>query len=108
MRRISIVLGSVLFSCSGLLWAQQGSSATQPAPILAGRAEHGLPGKAQGTERWIVQFATRSFDLQAFRTAIYTRRPAAEVAATDLRSSRASARRSIISANCTSGTVRSS
>lgn len=81
MRRISIVLGSVLFSCSGLLWAQQGSSATQPAPILAGRAEHGLPGKVQGTERWIVQFATRSFDLQAFRTAIYTRRPAAEVAA---------------------------
>ena len=72
MRRISIVLGSVLLSCSGLLWAQQCSSAPQPAPILAGRAEHGLPGKAQGTERWIVQFATRSFDLQAFRTAIDT------------------------------------
>lgn len=41
--------------------------------------ERGLPGKRPGTELWIVQFQKRSFDLSRFRTAIYQRRPAAEV-----------------------------
>jgi len=45
-----------------------------------GTAVHGLPGDRAGTERWIVQFKTRSFDLSAYRTAVYARRPAAEVA----------------------------
>lgn len=40
---------------------------------------HGIPGARPGTERWIVHFASRSFDLDAFRAAILARRPAAEV-----------------------------
>ncbi|MFO1050784.1 MAG: S8 family serine peptidase [Planctomycetota bacterium] len=51
------------------------------APVLDGSPAHGLPGKAPGTERWIVDFRSRSFDLDAFRTAIAQRRPDAEVAA---------------------------
>ena len=51
-----------------------------PAPILAGTPAHGLPGRTPGTERWIVDFKERSFDLDAFRAAIYAHRPAAEVA----------------------------
>ncbi|MGK0205531.1 MAG: subtilisin family serine protease [Planctomycetota bacterium] len=54
--------------------------AQDPAPILANRPAHGIPGTKPGTERWIVQFATRTFDLSAFRTAILTRRPANAVA----------------------------
>ncbi|MEE9128227.1 MAG: S8 family serine peptidase [Planctomycetota bacterium] len=41
--------------------------------------EHGIPGARAGTERWIVHFQKRSFDLSRFRKAIYDRRPAAEV-----------------------------
>lgn len=50
------------------------STATTTADV------HGLPGKRAGTERWIVQFEKRSFDLSAYRAAVYARRPAAEVA----------------------------
>lgn len=42
---------------------------------------HGLPGTRPGTERWIVHFDKRNFELDGFRTAILARRPAAEVAA---------------------------
>lgn len=42
--------------------------------------EHGLPGKRAGTERWIVQFARRGFDLEAFRKAVYARADAETVA----------------------------
>jgi hypothetical protein len=49
------------------------------AAIRADGEVHGLPGKRAGTERWIVHFKKRSFDLSNFRTAIYARRPAAEI-----------------------------
>ncbi len=38
--------------------------------------KHGLPGSIPGTERWLVNFKTRSFDLSEFREAIYSREPA--------------------------------
>lgn len=40
-----------------------------------------MPGAVPGTQRWIVHFARRGFDLSEFRRAIYARRPAAEVEA---------------------------
>ena len=64
------------------LFCQQQADQTAPgapAPILANTPEHGLPGRLPGTERWIVDFKTRSFDLSAFRSAILAHRPAAEV-----------------------------
>ena len=54
---------------------------TKVAPILAGRPEHGVTGATTGTERWIVHFEQRSFELTDFRAAILSRRPAAEVTA---------------------------
>ena len=42
--------------------------------------EHGPAGKLPGTERWIVTFWRRPFDLSGLRRAVYTERPAAEVA----------------------------
>ena len=51
------------------------------APILQSSSSGGLPGARPGTERWIVHFKARDFDLTALRTAILTRRPAGEVAA---------------------------
>ncbi|MFO1076249.1 MAG: S8 family serine peptidase [Planctomycetota bacterium] len=51
------------------------------APLLPNHSEHGVPGAVAGTERWIVHFARRSFDLSGFRGAIAAHRPAAEVAA---------------------------
>ncbi|MEZ5988085.1 MAG: S8 family serine peptidase [Planctomycetota bacterium] len=62
-----------------LLQVQGDPAARAPAPILAG-ASHGLPGRKAGTERWLVTFKQRGFDLAAFRTAVLARRPAAEVA----------------------------
>ena len=61
-------------------------SGQEPAPILANTAANGLPGAKAGTERWIVHFAKRTFDLEAFRAAILAKRPGNEVAAivTDL------------------------
>lgn len=54
---------------------------TKVAPILAGRPEHGVNGATTGTERWIVHFEQRSFELTDFRAAILSRRPAAGVTA---------------------------
>lgn len=51
------------------------------APFLANRPAQGLPGAQAGTERWIVHFATRTFELSAFRNAVLAKRPANEVAA---------------------------
>lgn len=51
------------------------------APLLPNSPEHGIPGDAPGTERWIVHFSERSFDLAAFRNAIRGGAPAADVAA---------------------------
>ncbi|MGE0144989.1 MAG: S8 family serine peptidase [Planctomycetota bacterium] len=51
------------------------------APILADMPTAGIPGARAGTERWIVHFKSRSFDLTRFREAILARRPANEVAA---------------------------
>lgn len=48
-----------------------------PAPIAA--ESRGLPGKKPGTERWLVQFEKRSFDLSEFRRANLAR-DAAKVA----------------------------
>lgn len=75
---MSRVLRFVTF---GLLVASAIAQSTErsAAPILAGRPEHGLPGAALGSERWIVHFASRSFDLSGFRAAIRAHRPAAEV-----------------------------
>ena len=44
------------------LAAQEGTSPGEPV-------QHGLPGALPGTERWIVTFRSRSFDLTAFRQA---------------------------------------
>ena len=73
-RAITLALGLALSGAAQ-------DPASSPAPILQTTSSRGLPGARPGTERWIVQFATRGFDLVAFRTAIQTRRPAAEVAA---------------------------
>lgn len=54
---------------------------TALAPILAGSPARGLPGAKAGTERWIVQFATRTFDLTGLRGAIEAGQPANAVAA---------------------------
>jgi hypothetical protein len=42
---------------------------------------HGLPGAIKGTERWIVHFKSRPFDLQGFRKAVQSN-DAAQVSAT--------------------------
>ncbi len=74
-----------------LLAQQAQDPAPQPGKLVARQGEsvavdpaagdiHGLPGKRAGTERWIVHFKTRSFDLTGYRNAIHGRRPAAEVA----------------------------
>ncbi len=69
-----------LFALLPLLGAQEKPSAPAEAPILDVSVEHGLPGSLPGTERWIVLFKNRSFDLSDFRTAVYTGASAAEVA----------------------------
>lgn len=50
------------------------------APILDGTPAHGLPGERIGTERWVVHFSERSFDLVPFREAVRAKKSAAEVA----------------------------
>jgi hypothetical protein len=72
MRHLSILCG--LFAAATTLSAQ--SPLDAPIPDATPRV---MPGRRAGTERWIAQFATRSFDLATFRDAIYARRPAAEV-----------------------------
>ena len=54
------------------------ASTVAPAPILA--EQHGLPGDLPGTERWIVHFKKRSFDLSGFRQAVYSGASADHVA----------------------------
>jgi hypothetical protein len=56
------------------------------APVLSAQGARVLfpeiapiSGSFEGSERWIVHFAERPFDLSAFREAIWTGRPAAEV-----------------------------
>jgi len=53
-------------------------SATAQTSAL--NVEHGLPGAIPGTERWIVHFKKRSFDLQGFRDAVWGGRSDKEVA----------------------------
>ncbi|MCA8974114.1 MAG: hypothetical protein KDC98_05300, partial [Planctomycetes bacterium] len=69
--------------CLGCVIAQAAPApvAGTLAPVLANRPDHGLPGAVAGTERWVVHFRERGFDLGGFRNAIATHRPAAEVAA---------------------------
>ena len=56
---------SVVTLCFGTLLAQGDLAGPSPAlaPVLAGRPDHGLPGAVAGTERWIVHFQKRGFDL---------------------------------------------
>lgn len=74
---------SVVTLCFGTLLAQGDLAGRSPAmaTVLAGRPDHGLPGAVAGTERWIVHFQKRGFDLSGFKNAVDARRPAAEVAA---------------------------
>ncbi len=76
MRKILLAL----FALLPLLGAQEKPSAPAEAPILDVSVEHGLPGSLPGTERWIVLFKQRSFDLSDFRSAVYSGASAAEVA----------------------------
>ena len=83
-RGIALALLLALCNAAPQLTAQAVTDhqlAPRLAPIADDAPAHGLPGKTPGTERWIVQFAERSFELTAFRNAIHARRPAAEVAA---------------------------
>jgi major intracellular serine protease len=48
---------------------QNSTSPIGPSPIEASQT-HGLPGRLPGTERWLVVFKDRSFDLRAFRAAV--------------------------------------
>lgn len=80
---LALVLRSVCAVCAAIasMPAQQLVAEPALAPLLPGRPDHGLPGAQPGTERWIVQFATRSFDLDGFRAAVLGKQPAAVVAA---------------------------
>lgn len=74
------------FSWSFPLLAIVGGAVAQqvgpiPAEILANTASSGLPGRVAGSERWIVHFKSRSFDLDRFAEANAARRPAGEVQA---------------------------
>jgi hypothetical protein len=51
--------------------APPAAPASAPAP---------LPGARPGTQRWLVHFAKRSFDLEGLRAATLARKPAAEIA----------------------------
>ncbi len=59
--------------------AQLHAKPVQGPPV--DRTVHGLAGKAPGTERWLVTFKTRSFDLSTFRAANHNGASAARVAA---------------------------
>ncbi len=69
---------SLAFFLAFSLAAQDGAS--QDVRGTTAVDVHGLPGDRPGTERWIVHFKTRSFDLSGYRNAIRAGRPAAEVA----------------------------
>lgn len=74
---------SLIAALSALLVAQAAAQTpgSHLAPILANTPPHGLPGERPGTERWIVHFERRSFDLLGFRAAVLTRAPADRAAA---------------------------
>lgn len=80
-QRIKQCIGWWWLAAAAHLLAQTPAPSHPMAPLLAGRPAHGLPGAQPGSERWIVQFATRSFDLEGFRAAIQARQSAAVVAA---------------------------
>ncbi len=63
-----------------LIGAQENPGGPVEAPIVDVQVEHGLPGSLPGTERWIVTFKDRSFDLSDFRSAVYSGASASEVA----------------------------
>ncbi len=44
-------------------------------PAIGTTQAHGLPGNIPGTERWLVVFKDRSFDLSAFRAAVRSKNP---------------------------------
>ena len=74
MHIVSVVVSSFLITA--LSQAQSEASAQPADPSLQPSAqatseaeERGLPGQRPGTERWIVQFRKRTFDLDAFRDA---------------------------------------
>ncbi len=76
--------GLALSICMSTISAQERTEPSliptlQSPAAQAGADQHGLPGAIQGTERWIIHFETRPFDLSTFRSAIYSRRPANEV-----------------------------
>ncbi|MBL8900141.1 MAG: S8 family serine peptidase [Planctomycetes bacterium] len=73
---------AALFVLQLAAWAQDPAarSGLDLAPIVDGKPLQGLPGEQPGTERWVVHFATRSFDLAEFRDAVRARKSAAEVA----------------------------
>ncbi len=75
----SLLLGSVLPSQGQPI----GPMPSDGTATVATRAleVHGLPGSIKGTERWIVHFKKRPFDLQGFREAVQSN-DAAKVAAT--------------------------
>jgi hypothetical protein len=72
LKSLGAVMGALLFSAVGL--SAQTASDVAPdaglAPILRGAPDAGLPGEVAGTERWIVHFEKRNFDLRAFRDAV--------------------------------------
>ena len=73
-----MIFGSALLSCFLLIpSALQPQTPTDPiGPLAPKNAEvHGLPGRLPGTERWLVVFKDRSFDLSAFRAAVKTKNP---------------------------------
>src|SRR5262245_65577100 len=74
MHLVPVVVSSFLLTTLSLAQSEEGGRLRDPALQIpaqsptAGEA-HGLPGQRPGTERWIVQFKTRAFDLDAFREA---------------------------------------
>ena len=75
MRSPTLVLSSLVLLASSALPQDGGAP-----PQAATRTSRALPGKLPGSERWLVTFKTRSFDLEGYRQAILAQRPAAEVA----------------------------
>ncbi|PIE23110.1 MAG: hypothetical protein CSA62_08705 [Planctomycetota bacterium] len=71
MKQFSLgVLLGVLSTFSATAQSDAPGQDEDLAPILQASPEHGLPGTVPGTERWIVHFKKRSFDLTAFRQAV--------------------------------------
>ncbi len=57
----------------------QDSGVDVATQVSAAQDEQGLPGDLPGTERWIVHFEKRSFDLSGFREAVFAGRSAKDV-----------------------------